>query len=86
MVRRQSDQLVGQADTIAGLREERGLQTAELERAALTIVTLNVTLDARTAAQAFSVAFKARWHSWGRWWSVVAVLVPLVVAGVIWLR
>ena len=80
MVRRQSDQLVGQADTIAGLREERGLQTAELERAALTIVTLNVTLDARTAAQAFSVAFKARW------WSVVAVLVALVVAGVIWLR
>jgi excisionase family DNA binding protein len=71
------------ADAIAELREERGRLTAELERAASTVVMLGEELDALKAAQASPMASTPGRRSWGRWWPLWAILAALVVAGLL---
>jgi len=70
-----------QAGEIADLREDRGRLTAELERAASTVVTLSTALEARTAAQdaeALRELFPSRWRVLAPWLLVLAVLVGVV--------
>jgi excisionase family DNA binding protein len=56
VIEHQAEQLVRQAEQIADLREERGRHTAELERAASTIVALAEERDALKAPQPPRVA------------------------------
>lgn len=77
-----------QADTIADLREERGRQSAELERAAGTVVALNAENETLRAAQAATVVPASIGSLLTRLWPLWAVLTVLVVAGalLLWLR
>jgi len=73
-----------QAEALAELREDRGRLSAELERAASTIVTLNTALEARTAtqdAEALRTLSPPRWRSLTPW--LLAVLALVVVVGLL---
>lgn len=72
-----------QAGEIADLREQRGRQTAELERAASTIVALNASLEARTASEAATSTrepLTARSWTMARWGLTLVAITGAVVA------
>ena len=72
--------------TVKEQAETIGRQSAELERAASTIVTLNATLEARPAPQSTEPADRPL-RLWQPWWAILAdvvVALVLVVALLAW--
>lgn len=70
--------------TIRDQAETIGRQAAEIERAAATIITLNASLEARTAPHSPEPTTEAPWHRWrtvAPW--LLAVLAIVAAAGML---
>jgi hypothetical protein len=76
-------QMAEQETTIRGQAETIGRQSAELERAASSIVALNAENQALRAAQPSSEPSAPLRRLWILWWPILTVLVALVAAGVL---